>query len=413
MLIIDAIDELPNTGSNSVANLIPNVAQLSDGIFLLVTCRPPAQTSDYTKHILSSLTFDETISIDASGDEYLNVLRNFVAKKTSANAAIVEKILRASDNRLINLQNIIKAYVQIGDRCFENPTGNLFEILRTLYGERYYDEIFNLAVILAAMSIPVTCAVPKRFSKKFMAHGIPICRQTRRLTTIKFSFVVQALAEVAKTYGGKISEIVDSLEEIFKLIGDFDLPTQFDFATMIGTLLAKTNRGAEAENYFALADKFREQLDTKPKLVKNLKVNPDWVLNSISVIKNLIEQAVKDKNLSRYDKAIQSLSRAQGLITDLEKFWGGTISAELLSLKIAVLKTRGNIYKRQEPEKALKYFSKALGILDDLKADAAQVHGMKYDLLLNAGQAYCRLRADWRFGNGNSIAKLREQRQAL
>lgn len=122
LLIIDAVDELPNTGDNSLVDLIPDAAQLSDGIFLLVTCRPPVQTSEYTKHILTSLTFDEKISIDEADDEYLDVLRKFVTKKTSADAATVEKILHAADNRLMNLKNIVNAYVKIGDRCLENTT---------------------------------------------------------------------------------------------------------------------------------------------------------------------------------------------------------------------------------------------------------------------------------------------------
>lgn len=114
-------------------------------------------------------------------------------------------------------------------------------------------------------------------------------------------FVVQNLAEVAKTYGGKISETVDSLKKIFKLIREknFDLPTQFDFATMLGTMLAKTNHGAEAENYFALANEFFKQIDVTLKLGKN----HDGILNKLSVIKNLIEQAVKEKNLSNYNNA--------------------------------------------------------------------------------------------------------------
>ena len=507
MLIIDAVDELPNTGGKSLVDLIPDAAQLSDGIFLLITCRPPVQTSDYTKHILTALTFDEKISVDEADDDYLGVLKKFVAEKTSADTATVEKILHATDNRLINLKNVVNAYVRIGDRCFENLAGNVFEILRTLYGERYYAEIFHFATILAALSVPVTvkelaelageevvtfklmtylgelkpilnisrhvdgtlisvtrpeirkflrgdekvfkkiygtwnedlqatdsidddkifllkylglCSAEENFRNDFAQKPafvkiskavVPrltyqserdylfatellkvLCRD---VAPVQFGnqleatiFVLKELAEIANTYGGNISEIVDNLKQVFKLIRDFDLPTQFDFATMLGTMLAKTNHGAEAENYFALANEFLKKIDATLTQRKSPQTNRDGIANTISLIKNLTEQAVKDKDLSNYNKAAQNLNRARELIDGLEKYFGGTTSGYLLSLRIAVLKTFGNIYKRQEPEKALKYFSEIRQILDGLEFDDAQLHGAKYDLLLNMGQAY-------------------------
>ena len=513
LLIIDGVDELPNTGERSLIDLIPDAALLADGIYLLLTCRPPAQTSDYTKHILTVPTFDEKFSVDEDAEEYLGVLRKFIAEKTSATPATVEKILNAADKRLINLKNIIEAYIRVGDRCFENPTGNVFEILRTLYGEHYYDEIFHFAAILAALPVPVTvkelaqladeesvtfklltyigelkpilnisrnvdgtlvsvtrpevrkflrddekifkkiygawnndlqannstdddkifllkylglCSAEKNFLNNFAQKNtfvkiskavVPklnyqserdylfatvllkiLCREIAPLfAENKFIkqlevtvFVVQNLAEVAKTYGGKISETVDSLKQIFKLIREknFDLPTQFDFATMLGTMLAKTNHGAEAENYFALANECFEQIDATLKSGKNPQANRDGILNKLSVIKNLIEQAVKDKNLSNYNAAEKNLNRAQELIDEPEKYFADMIPPYLLSLKIQLLKTFGNIYKRQEPEKALKYFSEAKKILDAFDEDDAQFHGAKYDLLLNMGQAY-------------------------
>lgn len=191
---------------------------------------------------------------------------------------------------------------------------------------------------------------------------VPLFAEDKFLKQLEAAvFVVQSLAEIAKTYGGKISETVDNLKIIFKLIREknFDLPTQFDFATMLGTMLAKTNHGAEAENYFAPANEFLKRIDTTLTPGKSPQSNQDNILNKLSVIKNLIEQAVKDKNLSNYNAAEKNLNRAQESIDRLEKYFGGTTSSYLLSLRVNVLKTFGNIYKRQEPEKALKYFSEA------------------------------------------------------
>lgn len=156
LFVIDGVDELPNVTGTTIADLIPEKEQLARGVHLLITCRTQDQTSVYTKSLLEKFSFDEIISVDENNSDYRAVLKNFVAKKTSAPPEIVEKIVSAAENRILNIENLIRAYLQIGEKFFEGAPHNLFEVLRELYGERYYNEIFNFAARLAAMPVPIT-----------------------------------------------------------------------------------------------------------------------------------------------------------------------------------------------------------------------------------------------------------------
>lgn len=155
LIIIDAVDELPNAES-SLIDLIPRSEQISDGIHILITCRTPAETSTYTKNLLQSFNFVETIHVDEGNEDYRAVLKKFIADKTKAAENIVTKIFNMAQGRMLSLETIIRAYLQTGENFLEQAHKGLFEFLRELYGEKYYNEILNFAVRLAAMPVPVT-----------------------------------------------------------------------------------------------------------------------------------------------------------------------------------------------------------------------------------------------------------------
>ena len=156
LFVIDGIDELPNTGNNSIFDLIPDKGQLNEGIHLLITCRTPDQTSEYTKSLLNKVNFDTSITINDDNEEYHSVLKNFVSDKIkSDDATTVEKIISMSDGKMLNLENVICAYLQIGQSIFEKVDGGIFNILFKLYGGHYYDEIFHLAAVIVAVPLPI------------------------------------------------------------------------------------------------------------------------------------------------------------------------------------------------------------------------------------------------------------------
>ena len=155
LIVIDAVDELPNAES-TVVDLIPRREQISEGVHILITCRTADQTSEYTKKLLRSINFDETIHVDEMDKEYHAVLKKFVADKTKASDEIVDKIISTSEGRMLSLENIVRAYLQMGEKFFEQAHKGLFEFLRELYGERYYNEILNFATHLALIPVPIT-----------------------------------------------------------------------------------------------------------------------------------------------------------------------------------------------------------------------------------------------------------------
>ena len=513
LFVIDGVDELPNVAGTTIADLIPEKQQLASGVHLLITCRTPDQTSVYTKNILEKFSFDEIISVDENNSDYRAVLKKFVAQRTAAPPVIVEKIVSAAENRMLNIENLIRAYLQIGEKFFEGAPRNLFEILRELYGERYYNEIFKFAARLAAMPVPITiydlahladeetvsfkliayigelkpilnishevkgsfititrpevremlkasenifsgiyaewlndlqespklknideklflleylalCAAPAKYRSKFIQGKIfidcskilapliktkdgwnyetlnellkilcyeiaPLFSENRYDKNIEaLVFVAQQLAEEIQNHSGNLAEIVENLKKLFEIIQakEFDAPTQYDFCTIIATMLAKIQRESESEKYFAIADKILHATNITTVADKN---NSDSILNTLSLIKNDIQQAVFDKNAQNFNRAIKNLTHAENLIVKLEKA-GYAEYGEVVSVKISALQTFGNIYKRTFPEKALKYFLEAISIHNSVKNKTvgSEAENSYCQLLLNTGQTY-------------------------
>ena len=160
ILIIDGIDELPQNNGRSLIDLIPDPKLLNPGVYIVVTCRTDKQISNNTNKLIQSLILSEKVVVEKTSLDYNKLLHKYILERTNASNAEVSKIIELADGKFINVEILIKAFDQQGFEAVEAlPTvagESLLKVLANLYGERYYDEILKMLIVLVLSPIPVT-----------------------------------------------------------------------------------------------------------------------------------------------------------------------------------------------------------------------------------------------------------------
>ena len=161
ILVIDGIDELPNDSKKSIVDLIPNPDLLDRGIYILLTCRPDNQISEYTKELLDRIHYSDNIVIENADNNYYDLLRKYIREANKDIDDIdVAQIIELSNQRFINVDILTKAYAQFGIEAIGKKNvvaeKKLLDVLLKLYGERYFGEMMKLLTVLAIVSAPVS-----------------------------------------------------------------------------------------------------------------------------------------------------------------------------------------------------------------------------------------------------------------
>ena len=155
-IFIDGVDEIPNMGSDkTILSVLPEKNMLDDDIYLVLTCRPNKMLSLYTRHILEPIRFDEVWCEEHDTPAYVRELKAGIMRRIK-DEVIAEKIIELSGGRALGVMPLVTLVELKGNEIIEGLSGDIFEIFRLEYIDRYYDRILSIAVTLAATPVPLT-----------------------------------------------------------------------------------------------------------------------------------------------------------------------------------------------------------------------------------------------------------------
>ena len=155
-IFVDGIDEIPNLESDkTILSILPEKDMLDDDIYIVLTSRPNNMLSLYTRHILEPIRFEEVWCENHDSPAYVRELKAGIMRRIKTEA-IAEKIIELSGGRALGVIPLVTLVELKGQEILEGLTGDLFEIFRLEYIDRYYDKILSIAVTLAATPVPLT-----------------------------------------------------------------------------------------------------------------------------------------------------------------------------------------------------------------------------------------------------------------
>lgn len=155
-IFVDGIDEIPNKGSEkTILSILPEKDMLDDDIYLVLTCRSNKMLSLYTRHILEQVKFDEILCEEHDNPKYVKELKTGIMRRIK-DEETAERIIELSGGRALGVIPLVSLVELQGNKVLDNLSGDLFEIFRLEYIDRYYDTILSIAVTLASTPVPLT-----------------------------------------------------------------------------------------------------------------------------------------------------------------------------------------------------------------------------------------------------------------
>lgn len=174
LYIIDGLDEIPqppkaDENSPSIFDVIPSSELLDDGIYILLTSRTEAETKKYTKEKLASLRVDDTYVVSRQSEENILVLEKFAQKYIVQNTEykkveledFLTRLYEKADYRMLYMY-MIKELLIIGNITIDKlpPSEELLDFyltnLESKYGEKYFNHILKILIILATQHEELT-----------------------------------------------------------------------------------------------------------------------------------------------------------------------------------------------------------------------------------------------------------------
>jgi hypothetical protein len=188
LFVFDGIDEISEQPGRNVLDFIPDVNDLEDGIYVMITCREcdVGKLSPCARQFISSFSGDIT-SFTPENEEYKQFVKSFydlyIIKKSrlfcKRNGMVFNadfdkvdaKFEQIEDKSILNLALIrelvslaLKEYMSHGKTEIDIDELNFderlyeqyFESIQSYYGSKYYDKFINVICCLSLADRPVT-----------------------------------------------------------------------------------------------------------------------------------------------------------------------------------------------------------------------------------------------------------------
>jgi len=159
VFFIDGLDEIPNTGKDTLTSLLPDKNDLAEGVFLVFTSRVDDQLNEFSRKILSEIDFDEKLLVLHDNIGYCEALKDLIQKYSDSDETVVSKILSLSKGKIMNVWPLISAYNQLGEKGLIQAEKGLLGYLSSVYGESYFQEIMRIIYALQLAQTPVAMNV--------------------------------------------------------------------------------------------------------------------------------------------------------------------------------------------------------------------------------------------------------------
>jgi hypothetical protein len=162
LLIIDGVDEISNNEEKTIFDILPDNFELDDGIYLLLTSRTTDEITPSIKNSILKTSFDENKTIKKNSTENQEVLHQYIKKfKLSKNDTDAILLMEKSDFRLLYLNMLKEIILTCNINLADIPENEriiefyLSEIKKK-YGEKYFQSLFDLLLILASQLEEIT-----------------------------------------------------------------------------------------------------------------------------------------------------------------------------------------------------------------------------------------------------------------
>lgn len=348
LFIIDGVDEIPQQSNKAIFDILPDEHELDEGVFLLITSRTDEEIITYTKEQLAKLEFQDKKIIKKNSKENIETLKSYISKfKLVADDSQIEDLIQKADYRILYL-NMLKDILLSCKINFEDIPSNEYIIdfylleIKKKYGEKYFQTIFDILIILASQLEELTIKEmallnnDSGVSLKLLASIFDIrgfIKKTRNFRGSLLSLNHISLVEYFnKTYLEEIKLLVSNLykeiekayhddeADIYKMaylqyyenIYNLNLSSNLDSKKILEFILKTTNTdGRIIKITTFLINKLIKQGDIKlmADYLKQLdkmilqnsietKMNDD---NFIHFIVNNIESLLKEYDISKYN----------------------------------------------------------------------------------------------------------------
>jgi len=245
LLIIDAVDEIPQGKEKSIFDILPDNEQLEDGIFILITSRINDEIIEYTQNNIEVLDYISDKSVSKESDENLSILKSYITKyKLAKNDTQIEQLISKSDYRILYL-NMLKEIILSSNIDIDNIPEQeaiidyYLKNIKNKYGEKYYSNIFKILIILASQLEELTIKEISLLNNdamlnlKLIANMFDLrgfIKKTRDTNGNKFSL---SHISLVKYLNDKYqNEIINYLYEIYSNISSFNPEDEADIYKM-------------------------------------------------------------------------------------------------------------------------------------------------------------------------------------
>jgi len=245
IFIIDGVDEIPKKDEKSIFDILPETSELNEGIYLLVTARTDEEITDYTREQLNKISFEDKRIVQKDSIENINTLKNYIGKYKLANSDIqIDDLIQKADYRILYLnmlkEILLSCKVQVDDIPSNEQIIDFYlEEIKKKYGEKYFQTIFAILIILASQLEELTIKEiaylnnDSSVSLKLIANLFDLrgfIKKTRNETGNKFSLNHIVLTHYLNKHYK--SEIINYLQNIYQDINTFSSEDEADIYKM-------------------------------------------------------------------------------------------------------------------------------------------------------------------------------------
>ena len=171
LLVIDGLDEIPTTETDSIFDFLPADTDLDEGVYVLLTCRTDQELDrlPFIANRLKALSLTAPpLCISRQDQRYQNVLRAYIREKLNRtdqnrlNQHEINAMLVQTDHRFLYLK-MVKEILKINpepDIIRASDKTGLFATflneLKSLYEEKFFEGVLQILIILATALEPLT-----------------------------------------------------------------------------------------------------------------------------------------------------------------------------------------------------------------------------------------------------------------
>lgn len=153
LLILDGLDEINDEDQQeSIFDFIPNEELLEEGIYILLTSRSEKDIPN--KISIDSISVQTKKEININTEENILTVKNFLKNICKVNDEDkIKKIMKVATNTFLYVtpvESLIRFNINIDDIKSEMDIFPKFlELLNKLYGEKYFNELLDILLVLA------------------------------------------------------------------------------------------------------------------------------------------------------------------------------------------------------------------------------------------------------------------------